>query len=301
MVYNLLILLLAPPFFIGVINRVKAILAGRKGPPLFQLYFDIFKLLRKGATYSSTSSYLFRIIPLTILVMALCAGCLLPIAGTSLINFGGDLILFVYLFALCRFLTITAAMDVGSSFEGMGASREATFGAFSELTTFIVLVALAVITHSLSLNQIFQWSGNHLTSEPSFILLFFAFFFILLTENSRMPIDDPNTHLELTMIHEVMILDYSGPDLGIILYGASMKLFIFMAFAVMLISPTVESGPLETAGIVLLKILFVAIVIGIIESVTARIRFIKIPQFLIASFVLSLFALLISLFTRGLV
>lgn len=291
--------LVAPPFFIGVINRVKAIVAGRKGAPLFQLYFDIFKLLRKGAVYSKSTSVLFQIIPVAVLASIICASCFVPLTGISLIGFSGDTIIFIYLFALVRFLTITAAMDTASSFEGMGASREATFGAFSELTFFTALVALAIITQSLSVNGMLTWSGSRFVVEPSMILLFFAFSFILLTENSRMPIDDPNTHLELTMIHEVMILDYSGPDLGVVLYGASIKLFIFMAFAVLLISPTTGHNLWIGSGILMLKVLCAAIVIGVVESVTARIRFLRIPQMLIASFVLSLFALLVALFGLG--
>lgn len=296
---QIFILLVTPPFFIGVINRVKSIVAGRKGPPILQLYFDIFKLLKKSAVYSKSTTFLFRLAPVAISTSIFCAGLILPIVNSSPLNFSGDIILFIYLFALARFLTITAALDTASSFEGMGGSREAAFGAFSELSVFTILITLAVINHSLSLNSMFKWSEHTFIAEPSMILLFLSFFFILLTENSRMPIDDPNTHLELTMIHEVMILDYSGPNLGIVLYGASIKLFIFMVFAVLLIYPNPGHSLFVDTGILLLKVLAVSIIIGVIESVTARIRLIKIPQMLIASFVLSLFALLIALFGRG--
>lgn len=293
------VVLVAPPFFIGVINRVKSIFAGRKGPPIFQLYFDIFKLLRKGAVYSKSTTALFRIVPLIILVAIVCASGFVPITGVAPLDFSGDIILFVYMFALARFLMIVSAMDTASSFEGMGASREATFGAFSELTMFTVLITLAIITRSMSLNEIFHWTGSRFLAEPSVVILFLAFFFILLTENSRMPIDDPNTHLELTMVHEVMILDNSGPDLGIILYGASIKLFIFMLFAALLISPNVQYGPWVGSAMLMLKVFGVAVAVGVIESVTARIKFIRIPQMLLGAFVLSLFALLISLYGRG--
>jgi formate hydrogenlyase subunit 4 len=296
---HLFVIIVAPPFFVGVINRVKSIFAGRKGPPILQLYFDVFKLLRKGAVYSKSTSQVFRMVPMIVLACVIFAGVLFPFTGSGLVGFWGDAILFVYLFALARFAIISAALDTGSSFEGMGASREATFGAFAELTVFIVIITLAVITRSLSLNGIFMWDGGHFALEPATILLFLAFFFILLTENSRMPIDDPNTHLELTMIHEVMVLDYSGPDLGIVLYGASVKLFIFMAFASTLICPNTWHGPVVTTGILMIKVLIVAILIGVVESVTARIRLIKIPQSLIAAFVLSLFGLVVAVFARG--
>lgn len=297
--YNIIMLLFLPPFFVGVINRVKSIFAGRKGPPVFQLYFDLYKLLKKGAVYSKSTSFIFRVAPLVVLASVACAGIFLPMSGTGTLNFYGDIILFVYLFALARFFIIIAALDTGSSFEGMGGSREAVFGAFSELTVFIVIATLAVVSHSFSLGDIFTVNQGHFIAEPSMILLFLAFFFVLLTENSRMPVDDPNTHLELTMIHEVMILDYSGPDLAIMLYASSMKLFVYMAFAVMFIYPNAECGPLVGSLILLLKVMGVAILIGIVESVTARIRLLKVPQFLIASFVLSVFALLTALFVRG--
>ncbi|MBF0104706.1 MAG: NADH-quinone oxidoreductase subunit H [Deltaproteobacteria bacterium] len=287
-----------PPFFVGVINRVKSIIAGRTGPPILQLYHDIFKLIKKNAVYSRSTSCIFRIVPLTSLLIVLCAGMLLPIASPSPISFQGDVILFVYLFALARFLTITAALDTASSFEGMGASREATYGALSEITIFIVLMTLVIIVKSLSLNKMLTHGQNVFVADPSVILLFLAFFFIMLTENSRMPIDDPHTHLELTMIHEVMILDYSGPDLGIILYGASIKLFVFMAFTAMIIFPCSEGPVWAGTGILFLKVLAVSIMTGLVESFTARIKLIRIPQMLIASFVLTLFALLITLFDQ---
>lgn len=296
---QLLILLIAPPFFVGVINRVKSFFAGRKGPPVFQPYIDIYKLLRKGATYSRSTSWVFRLAPLGILAAVVCAGVIFPFAGGAALSFAGDAILFVYLLGLARFLTIIAALDTASSFEGMGGSREAIFGAFSELTVFVVLVTLAIVTKMLSLTGMFGWTSDHFITEPTILILTGAFVFILLTENSRMPVDDPNTHLELTMIHEVMILDYSGPDLGVVLYAASMKLFIFMSFAVLLISPNTGYGVWQGSLILLAKVLGAAVLIGLIESVTARIRLIKVPQSLVAAFVLSLFALVIALFGRG--
>jgi len=298
-IFHLFVLLIVPPFFAGVINRVKSIFAGRKGPPLFQLYFDIFKLLKKDAVYSRSTSYIFQFAPLVVLVSAVCAGAIIPLTGNAPIHFYGDIILFAYFFALSRFFMVIAALDTASSFGGMGASREAAFGAFSELTTFIVIIALAIITRSLSLDKIFTGGGPYLIAKPSIILLFITFFFILLTENSRMPVDDPNTHLELTMIHEVIMLDYSGPDLGLMLYAASMKLFIFMAFAAMLISSDASHGMFVGTALLLLKITVLAVIIGVVESVTARVRLIRIPQLLIVSFVLSVFALLVALFMKG--
>lgn len=293
MAFNVLILLIAPPLFLGIINRVKSVFSGRKGPPILQLYYDLFKLLKKGAVYSRSTSFIFRLTPVIILGCVLVAGLVLPLSGSSGMDFTGDIILFVYLFALVRFFIIISSLDTASSFEGMGASREAAFGAFSELTMFTVVISLAFISGSLSMEGLFNVSG------PSTILLFVAFFIVLLTENSRMPIDDPNTHLELTMVHEVMILDHSGPDLAIMLYASSIKLFIYMAFAVMVVLPNTGYAPWLGALLILLKVACVSVAVGVVESVTARVRMVKIPHLLIASFVVSSFALLIALFVRG--
>ncbi len=299
MAVSLFILLALPPFFLGVIAKTKAFFAGRKGPPLLQVYYDLLKLFRKGAVYSQTASPLFRMAPIFIFVSVFFAGLFLPLLGKAPLHFEGDLILFAYLLALARFVLILAALDVGSSFEGMGASREATFGAFSELAFFMGLVVLGVMAHATSLSDIFSWELAHSTLKPAFLLLFFSFFLILLTENSRIPIDDPNTHLELTMIHEVMVLDTSGPDLGLILYGASVKLFLFMALAVFLLWPQPAAWEWISLGTLFLKMTGMAIAIGVVESTNARLRLIKIPQLLIANFVVTVFALLVTLFHGG--
>jgi formate hydrogenlyase subunit 4 len=298
LISHILILWVFPPFLMGVIAKTKALFAGRKGPSLFQMYYDLWKLLRKSVVYSRSSSLILRFAPSIILSALFFSGLFLPFQGQALFHFEGDIILFAYLLALARFLTILAAMDVGSSFEGMGASREATFGALSELAFFLGLIVLSIVTHSTSLTGILGWNQNHPLLQPALLFLFAAFFLILLTENSRMPIDDPTTHLELTMIHEVMILDYSGPDLALILYGASMKLWIFIVWTTSLLWPSTGSSLGEAIGSLFLKGTGMAIAIGIVESTLARFRLIKIPQILIANFVLVAFALLIVLFHK---
>lgn len=299
LVLHLILLIAIPPFFLGVIAKTKAFFAGRRGPPLLQTYSDLFKLLRKGTVYSKSSSGVLRLTPWMIFAATFLSGLFVPLIRAAPIRFEGDLILFAYFLGLARFLTILAAMDVGSSFEGMGASREATFGALTELAFFLGLVALAAMTRSASLTGIFKWEGGHPLWSPALLILFIAFFFILLTENSRMPIDDPTTHLELTMIHEVMILDYSGPDLALILYGASIKLFLFMALASSLLWPPTTTSVWVGAGWVILKVTGMSIAIGVIESANARLRLIKIPQLLIANFVGTALSLVIILIGRG--
>lgn len=300
LIAHLLILMIAPPFFLGVIAKTKAFFAGRKGPPLLQGYYDLAKLLRKGFVVSRSASWILRIAPVAILAALLAAGLLLPMVGDPPIHFEGDLILFAYLLALTRFVTILAAFDVGSSFEGMGASREATFGALSELSFFLGLLVLSILGGTLSLSRIFELGSMTLGSmTPALFLLFGTFFFTLLTENCRMPIDDPTTHLELTMIHEVMILDYAGPDLGLILYGASVKFFIFMVFAAQILWPPVGPFGLLVLGMLLLKVTGMAVIIGVIEAAMARSRLVKVPQLLIANFVVTALALLVVLLGRG--
>lgn len=296
--FSVLLLLVMPPFFLGVISKTKAFFAGRKGPPLFQAYYDLFKLFQKEMVVSNNASFIFKIAPVGILTAILMSGFFIPLLGQAPLKFEGDVILFAYFLAAARFLTILAAMDVGSSFEGMGASREATFGALSELAFFLGMIALAVMTDSLSLTGIFEWEGRHPLWNPAVLMLFVAFFVILLTENARMPIDDPATHLELTMIHEVMILDYSGPHLALILYGASIKLFIFMALTVSILWPTQEVDFLKSVSCFLVKMGGMAVAIGLVESMNARLRLIKIPQLLVTNFVVTALSLMLIIMGR---
>lgn len=298
MVFELTLLSVAPPLLLGVIARVKAWFAGRTGPPLFQVYYDLIKLARKGMVVSRTASCGFTLAPLVVVVAILCAGLLFPVRGPAPIHFEGDLILFGYLLALARCAMLLAAWDVGSSFTAMGASREAAFGALAELAFFLGLVVLAVATHSLSLSGIF----SHLAGRPELravlLLLGATFFVTTLAENARIPVDDPATHLELTMIHEAMLLDHSGPGLGLMLYGAACKLWLGLLFTAALLAPA--AAPLSAGGVgwLLGKVLLLTIGIGCIESANARLRLLKVPQLLVANFVVTAFALLLML-SRG--
>ena len=218
----LFLLLLMPSLMLGLIAKTKAFISGRRGPPVFQPLYDILKLLGKGTVYSETSGWAFRLGPVLSLSAVLMAASLVPLFGAPLISFNGDAILFIYLLALGRFVTILAALDTGSSFEGMGASREAAFSSYAEPALILVFASLAIHSGSLSLSRMFS-SGQGILPAPSILLAGSGLLIVLLAENSRIPVDDPNTHLELTMIHEVMVLDHSGPDLAFILYGAGME------------------------------------------------------------------------------
>ena len=286
-----------PPLLLGVVNRVKSVLAGRQGPPLWQLYADLWRLARKGAVYSRTTTWVFRAGPVVGLAAVLTAGLFMPFGGApAALPFTGDFILLAYLLGLARFATVLAALDTGSSFEGMGAAREVTFSSLAEPALFLVLVTLARATGSLSLSGMLgpALPGAWSTAAPAMLLAAIALLVVALAENARVPVDDPNTHLELTMIHEVMVLDHSGPDLALILYGAALKLFLFGALFTRVALGTRAAGP---AGVVafLAGMLAFAALVGVIESIMARLRLVRVPQLLVGASVLSAFGLVLLL------
>ena len=298
---HIALLLLLPPLLVGVIVKTKAIFAGRKGAPILQLYFDLVKLLQKGAVYSRTTTWIFRGAPIVSLAAVLVAGLLLPLASTrSPFGFVGDVVLFAYLLAVGRFVTMAAALDTGSPFEGMGASREAAFSALAEPALFLVLAIICLPTDSVSFSGALDslpsapWGVAH----PYLLAATAALFLVLLTENSRIPVDDPNTHLELTMIHEVMILDHGGPDLAFILYGASVKLFLFAGLLAHILLPIPAATTPAGVALFVGGEIGLAVLVGITESVMARLRLPRVPQLLVAASVIAALGLGV-LFYRG--
>jgi formate hydrogenlyase subunit 4 len=282
----------------GIINRTKSFFAGSQAPPILQLYYDLFKLLRKGIVYSSTVGWVFKAAPLVTLTASVGALMLLPATGAApaIISFPGDLLLFAYLFGVARFFTVTAALDTGSSFEGMGASREVQFAALAEPAFLIALAALACLSHKISLSGIFSTLAvNSPPNMPVLLLVATTMLLVLLTENCRIPVDDPNTHLELTMIHEVMILDNSGPDLAYILYGSALKLWAFGTVLISIVLPFKTGNYFCDSAAFLGGIFFLAVIIGTVESAMARFRLDKIPKMLITAAALSIIALILTL------
>lgn len=282
--------LVLAPLLLGVIHRTKAVFAGRHGSPLLQAYSDLAKLLRKGAVYSRTTTWVFRAAPVIGLASVVSVMVLLPITGNSApLSFVGDLIVFIYVLGLMRFFTVVAALDTGSSFEGMGASREVHFSALAEPAIVVGLVALASATGFLSLSGIFSAMSptTWVVAGPALALVLAALFIVFLAENSRIPIDDPNTHLELTMIHEVMILDYSGPDLALVLYAAALKLWVLGALIVnVALSPLGLNG-IRGVGLFVAGMLVLAVIVGCVESMMARSSFLKVPRLLVTAIALS--------------
>jgi len=282
--------LLLAPLLPGIINQVKSWVAGRRGPPVLQLYYDLARLWRKGIVLSTAVSPVHVAGPALAWVALTGAALLLPIgpAGASL-SFRGDALLFVYLLAFARFWLALAALDTGSAFEGMGVAREVSYAVLAEAALITALLTLCVQSGSVSLATMLAPSAG-----AGAALLAAGLFGVLLAENCRVPFDDPNTHLELTMIHEAMVLDHSGPPLAVILHGASLKLLLF---AVLLTEAVLPLGqwPFPVALVVLVvAVLLVAVAVGLVESLLARLAFRRVPLLLTTAFLLCLFALLVA-------
>jgi formate hydrogenlyase subunit 4 len=295
----LAVALLLAPLFPGFILKTKAFFGGKKGPPLLIKYYTVAKLLRKGSVYSQSTTLLFKLGPVVSLATVLMALLFLPLAGQpAILSFEGDIILVLYLLGLGRFFTIAAAMDTASPFEGMGAAREAYFPILCEAALFMVLILLFLLTGKLSLGAYFT-GGAPLalwqTAGAPLLFVLFALFIVMLTEGSRVPVDDPATHLELTMIHEVMILDHSGPDLALIELGSFFKLLFYAALIAPLACPVQLAHPAATAGLLLAVLALLYVIIGVTESVMARLRMDRVPMFILTSFALAFFAAIISL------
>jgi formate hydrogenlyase subunit 4 len=283
---HIVILLAMPPLLLGVINKTKAFFAGRAGPPLLQPYRDLARLMKKGMVISTTTTWIFRMAPIVALVTVVLAGLLIPLGKSEApVRFAGDAILFAYLFALGRFFTTAAALDTGSSFEGMGAAREASFACLSEPALFFALLVLSKLSGSMVLSDMLhgplqvQWE---LAAAP-LLLAAVGLFVVLLAENCRIPVDDPNTHLELTMIHEVMVLDHSGPLFGIILYGAAVKLFVLGAVVLHVLIPWHPGNPAAAWALFAAEMLGLSAVVGTVESVMARLQMRHVPTLLIGA------------------
>lgn len=278
---SLFLILIAAIFFTGIIIRTKSLASGRKGPGILQPIWDVVRLFRKGAVYSQTTSFIFQVAPTIYFSSIIMAILVVPFGQSKgIISFDGDFIFFAYVLALGKFFNIIAALDTGSSFEGMGASREALYSMFAEPAFFILMGSLALLSGHTSFQEMF--ASLHIGSQISYALAALATFVILLIamiENSRMPIDDPKTHLELTMIHEVMILDNSGFDLGLILSAGYLKFAMYGALIVNLfigVIPYQYSIP----GFFAIQFLM-AVTIGLIESFMARFRMSHNPQFIV--------------------
>ena len=289
-VLRVMVWLVVAPLLPGIINRVKAWVAGRRGPPVLQLYYDLARLWQKSVVMSTLASPAFIIAPAVGWVAIFGAAILLPL-GTlgGALSFKGDVLLVVYLLAVSRFCTTWAALETGSAFEGMGAAREVSYAVLSEAALLTSILCLSVQSGSVTLNAMLAPSAG-----PGAVLLAGGLFAVLLAENCRVPFDDPNTHLELTMIHEVMVLDHSGPPLAVILHGAAMKLLLFAVLLSQAVLPIGQWTPLRAAAGLVGAVLAVTAAVGLIESLLARFAFRRVPLLLTTAFLFCLFALLLA-------
>lgn len=293
------IALLLAPVLPGVILKVKALFAGKTGPPLCIRWYTLVKLLRKGSVYSDSTGFVFRLGPVAGCATALLALLFFPFAGLPpLLSFTGDIIVVLYALGLGRFCTVLAALDTASPFEGMGAAREVFFASLAEIGLFVTLILLHRMGGGLSLAgwfagpQAISLAG---TQGALLLLVIVALFLLLLAENSRVPVDDPATHLELTMIHEVMILDHSGPDLALIEFGAHLRLLFSACLVASLLRPPLAAGTLANGLVFVGLLALVYAAVGVTESITARLRMPLVPKFILTSFALVFFAIILTM------
>lgn len=289
-IIHMSVYILMPPLLFGIMNKTKAYLAGRRGAPLLQPYYDLIRLFKKKMVISSTTTWVFYAGPIVTMLAVIVAGLLMPLGQShAIISFTGDFILFAYLFALARFFTTIAAMDTGSAFEGMGVAREMTFSAIIEPGLFFAFLVFVKLSGSMSLTVMLQRNLYGSINQNNFaplVMVIIGLSIILLAENSRIPVDDPNTHLELTMIHEAMVLDHSGPLLGLIEYAANVKFFILSSLLCTVMVPIFSSdGWLSWLGF-LTGIILISFMVGIVESIMARLRMSRVTILLFSAFLL---------------
>lgn len=288
---DLIILLFVPFLMMGLIKKTKAFWGGRKGPSLLQPWFDFVRLMKKDYVISNTTTSVFKITPIISIASVIFAGLFIPLSsGNAIVNIPVGLIVFAYILGLGKFFALISAMDTGSSFEGMGASREACFTSIVEPAFFMTIGSIMALTGNYtfdSLSKILTSSGTY-----GFLIIVFAaviLFIMLLTEGSRVPVDDPTTHLELTMIHEVMILDNSGSDLALLIWANGIKMLLISSLIAFMIIPNNVS---DFIGVILYLcvIALLSIIIGTVESSMARIRMSHVFEFV---FIMSSLALVV--------
>ncbi len=300
-IFQLAIVAIGPIYMIGLINRVKSLWAGRRGPRLNQSWFDLLRLLQKTPVYSQVTSWVFPIAPIVILATTVTASMFVPLVpGFAPYSFSGDFVAFLYLLGLGKVFLMLGALDTGSAFEGMGASREATYAALAEPVIMLTLGTLILASGQMTFSELVIPQTDTITSISIRIALAAVMFIVLLIETSRVPADDPTTHLELTMVHEVMILDHSGPELAIVQYAAGIKMVLLAGVISALLNPfSFDHLPLLAMVVSVTLIAFVAILVGLTESLTARLRFRAIPLFTFAAFLISLICLVIVHSSQG--
>ena len=294
-ILNTLFVFLFAPLLISLIKKVKAMCQGRVGTPIFQTYFQLYKLFKKEIVYSDNSSFIMRISPYLNIAFLLTASIFVPIVFIPLQETGlGNIIVFLYLMVCARFFMALAGLDAGSTFGGMGSSREMTISSIIEPVTLMACVAMAFILKTTDIPEMFSriLDGSVLQYPPLFLVAC-SLFIILIVETARVPVDNPETHLELTMIHEAMILEQSGPKLALMELSYGIKQLILMALLINILFPWGLATEATALSIIIsvvcfiVKVLILAVVVGVFESFFAKIRFFRLPDFFMVAFFLS--------------
>lgn len=296
-IIQLVIILLTAPLVGGIIKKVKALTQHRRGAPVLQMYYDLYKLTKKDVTVSATASWVYRAAPYVVFVSAVAAALFVPVsAGLMPAGFPGDAIMFVYLLALGRFFLMLAALDTGSTFGGMGSSREGMISSLIEPAIIIALFTIGLVSGSTSIFQMMQVAAFETVPlmHPVYIVTFLAMILVLIAETCRIPVDDPSTHLELTMVHEAMILEYSGRHLALVEYGAAVKQLVFITFIVNIFLPldgliafTGVAAVVISLLIYLAKVVVISLVVALLEVCTVKLPLFSVPNLAALAFVLA--------------
>ena len=304
-----IVLLAVSPFIVGLIRKVKARLQLRRGASVFQPYADLAKLFRKQPVVSTTTSWIFTATPYIVFASTLAAGLLVPVfVSRTPLDFAGNIIAVVYLLALGMFLLMLAGLDAGSSFGGMGSSREAIVASLTEPAMILSIFAIALTKGSTNLSTIVHKTAllEGIVTDPSpYLMALAALFIVAIAETGRVPVDNPATHLELTMIHEAMTLEYSGRYLALIEWAAGLKLLVFLTLIANVFAPWGIATSLEPAALsiglatYLVKVLGLAVLFGVIESMFAKLRLFRVTDLLGVAFILALLGLVFFYVLRG--
>jgi formate hydrogenlyase subunit 4 len=299
-VIQVLVVTAAAPLLVGVLRTLKARLVGRRGPRVLQPYANLAKLFRKEAVVSTTTSWIFRVTPYVLFSTMVAAALIVPLLlARPVLDFAG-LVLLMYLFVLGTFFLALAGLDAGSAFGGMGSSREVAVAALAEPTIMVAILALALRAETTNLGGIVERFARDplLAANPGHLLAFSALFIVMLAETGRLPVDNPATHLELTMIHEAMVLEYSGHYLALVEWAAAMKLFLFMTLLANLFLPwgmPTAAAPLTIlVGLIVLAVKLAVLTVGLalLETTVAKLRLFRVPELLAGSFALALLSVL---------
>ena len=306
-IVQVLVVGVGAPLLVGVLRTLKARLVGRRGPSPWQPYADLRKLLVKEVVISPTTSWVFRATPYVLVATMLVTALIVPVAVASPpLAFAGNIILLMYIFMLGTFFLALAGLDAGSAFGGMGSSREVAVAALAEPTIIVAVFALALRAGTIDLGRVVEHFGREpwLAANPAHLLAFAAFFIVMLAETGRLPVDNPATHLELTMIHEAMVLEYSGRYLALVEWAGAMKLFLFMTLLANLFFPWGLTGPAGSAPVLLAlvalaaKLAVLTSVVAVLETTVAKLRLFRVPELLAGSFALACLSLMAVILVR---